>query len=157
MGHSRALLARGGDGVGGCQPRRRVWLKTRGSEQQYLINIDGLPLPRHFVGRKRELRQLRQALADNRTKSAFIRGMGGMGKSSLAAKLAQRPGTELDGMLVIRCHEVDVLDIPGKLASFLQSQGVAGHADAGNLLLNPTLDPAERAQRAAQLVPTGAT
>ena len=104
------------------------------------------------MGRKQELRQLRRALADNQTKSAFIRAMGGMGKSSLAAKLAQRPGTELDGILVIRCHEVDVLDIPGKLASFLQSQGIAGHADAGNLLLNPTLDPAERAQRAAQLV-----
>ena len=117
-----------------------------------LINIDGLPLPRHFVGRKQELRQLRRALADNQTKSVFIRAMGGMGKSSLAAKLAQRPGTELDGILVIRCHEVDVLDIPGKLASFLQSQGIAGHADAGNWLLDPTIDPAERAQRAAQLV-----
>lgn len=117
-----------------------------------LINIGGLPLPRHFVGRKTQLRQLRHALRDNQTKSAFIRGMGGMGKSSLVAKLAQRPGTELDGVLVIRCHEVDVLDIPGKLASFLQSQGIAGHADAGNMLLNPTLDPAERAQRAADLV-----
>lgn len=117
-----------------------------------LINIGGLPLPRHFVGRKTELRQLRRALRDNQTKSVFIRGIGGMGKSSLAAKLAQRPGTELDGVLVIRCNEVDVLDIPGKLASFLQAQGVAGHAEAGNLLLNPTLDPAERAQRAAQLV-----
>lgn len=123
-----------------------------GLTSNILINIGGLPLPRHFVGRKTQLRQLRHALRDNQTKSAFIRGMGGMGKSSLAAKLAQRPGTELDGILVIRCHEVDVLDIPGKLASFLQSQGVAGHADAGNLLLNPTLDPAERAQRAAQLV-----
>ena len=117
-----------------------------------LINIDGLPLPRHFVGRKRELRQLRHALADNRTKSAFVRGIGGMGKSSLAAKLAQRPGVKLDGILVIRCHEVDALDIPGKIASFLQAQGEAGHADAGNLLLNPTLDPAERVRRAAQLV-----
>ncbi|MCA9942627.1 MAG: CHAT domain-containing protein [Anaerolineales bacterium] len=117
-----------------------------------LINVGGLPLPRHFVGRKQERRQLRNALDDNRTKSAFVRGIGGMGKSSLAAKLAQRPGTDLDDILIIRCHEVDPLDIPGKLASFLQAQGVAGHADAGNLLLNPTLDPTERAQRAAQLV-----
>lgn len=117
-----------------------------------LINVDGLPLPRHFVGRKGELRQLRRALRDNQMKSAFIRGIGGMGKSSLAAKLAQRPGTELDGILVIRCHEVDALDIPGKLAGFLQSQGVAGHAEASNLLLDSRLDPTERAQRAAQLV-----
>lgn len=124
----------------------------RGLTPSTLINIGGLPLPRHFVGRKRELRQLRKALADNRTKSAFIRGIGGMGKSSLAAKLAQRPGTPLDGILVIRCHEVDALDIPGKIASYLQSQGIPGHAEAGNLLLDSRLDPAERAQRAAQLV-----
>ncbi len=117
-----------------------------------LINIGGLPLPRHFVGRKRELRQLRRALRDSQTKSAFVRGIGGLGKSSLAAKLAQRPGLALDGICVIRCNEVDALDIPGKLASFLQAQGVAGHADAGNLLLDSRLDPAERAQRAAQLV-----
>ncbi|HFQ94230.1 MAG TPA: CHAT domain-containing protein, partial [Anaerolineae bacterium] len=117
-----------------------------------LINIGGLPLPRHFVGRKGERRQLRRALRDNQTKSAFIRGIGGMGKSSLAAKLAQRPGVALDGLLVIRCNEVDALDIPGKIASFLQGQGVPGHAEAGNMLLNPTLAPADRAQRAAQLV-----
>ncbi|MAT95845.1 MAG: hypothetical protein CL608_01660 [Anaerolineaceae bacterium] len=117
-----------------------------------LINVDGLLLPPHFVGRKQERRQLRQALRDNQTKSAFIRGIGGMGKSSLAAKLAQRPGTDLDGILVIGCHEVDSLDIPGKLASFLQSQGIPGHAEAGNLILDSRLDPTERAQQAAQLV-----
>lgn len=123
-----------------------------GLSSSTVINVGGLPLPRHFVGRKRELRQLRRALRDNQTKSAFIRGIGGMGKSSLAAKLAQRPGTELDGILVIRCHEVDALDIPGKLASFLQSQGIPGHAEAGKLILDSRLDPTERAQQAAQLV-----
>ena len=47
----------------------------------------------------------------------FVRGIGGMGKSSLAAKLLQRPGTKLDGALVVRCHEVAPLDIPAKLPS----------------------------------------
>ncbi|MDQ3247824.1 MAG: CHAT domain-containing protein, partial [Chloroflexota bacterium] len=90
-----------------------------------LINVEGLPLPRHFVGRKSELRQLRRALGDNGIKSLFLRGIGGIGKSSSAAKLIQRPGHLLDGVCVIRCHETDALDIPGKLASFLQGRGEA--------------------------------
>jgi tetratricopeptide (TPR) repeat protein len=117
-----------------------------------LIDMDGLPLPRHFVGRKPELRALRRALRDDRLKAVFVRGIGGLGKSSLAARLIARPGTALDGVLVIRCHEVDPLDIPLKLASFLQGQGQPGHADAGALLLDSRLDPAERARQAARLV-----
>ncbi len=131
-----------------CARRRWCWwmpsqdlagLRRPGevSSPSALINIDGLPLPRHFVGRKRELRQLRRALRDNQTKSAFIRGIGGMGKSSLAAKLAQRPGTALDGILVIRCHEVDALDIPGKIAGFLQAQGVARPCRGGQPAAQP--------------------
>lgn len=117
-----------------------------------LIDMDGLPLPRHFVGRKPELRQLRRALRDGRLKAAFVRGIGGLGKSSLAARLIARPGTALDGVLVIRCHEVDPLDIPLKLASFLQGQGQPGHAEAGALLLDSRLDPAERVRQAARLI-----
>jgi hypothetical protein len=121
--------------------------RPQGAAPAALIDVDGLPLPRHFVGRKPELRQLRRALRDDRLKAAFVRGIGGLGKSSLAARLIARPGTALDGVLVIRCHEVDPLDIPLKLASFLQGQGQPGHAEAGALLLDSRLDPAERAGR----------
>jgi len=117
-----------------------------------LIDMDGLPLPRHFVGRKPELRQLRRALRDDKTKAVFVRGIGGLGKSSLAARLLARPGTALDGVLTIRCHEMDPLDIPDKLASFLQGQGQPGHAEAGALLLDSRLDPAQRARQAAERV-----
>ena len=112
----------------------------------------GLPLPPYFVGRKAELRALRRALAAPQVTAAFVRGIGGMGKSAVAAKLIERPGVALDGVLVIRCHEVDPLDIPAKLASFLQGQGVAGHAQAAALLLDSTLPPADRARQAATLV-----
>ena len=112
----------------------------------------GLPLPPHFVGRKAELRGLRRALRDPHVTAAFVRGIGGMGKSALAAKLIERPGVDLDGLLVIRCHEVDPLDIPAKLASFLAGQGAAGHAEAAGLLLDSTKPPAERARQAAALV-----
>ena len=123
-----------------------------GASPAALINMQGLPLPRHFVGRKPELRQLRRALRDNQVKAVFVRGIGGIGKSSVVARLIQRPGTPLDGVLTIRGHEVDALDIPLKLASFLQGQGQPGHAAAASLLLDSRQDPASRAQQAAALV-----
>jgi tetratricopeptide (TPR) repeat protein len=117
-----------------------------------LLDSAGLPLPPHFVGRKAELRQLRQALRQPQVNAAFIRGIGGMGKSSVAAKFLQRPGLELDGALVIRCNEVDPLDIPAKLAHFLAAQGRANHAEAAALILDSRLPPADRARQAAALV-----
>ena len=117
-----------------------------------LGDVGGLPLPPYFVGRKPELRKLRRALRDRPVTAVFVRGIGGMGKSSLAAKLMQRPGTETDGALVIRCHEVDPLDIPAKLARFLEAQGIAGHAEAAALLLDSRLPPADRARQALALI-----
>jgi tetratricopeptide (TPR) repeat protein len=113
-----------------------------------LIDMGGLPLPPYFVGRKSQLRTLRRALRERTVNAVFVRGIGGMGKSSLAAKLLQRPGTELDGALVVRCHEVAPLDIPAKLARFLEAQGKAGHAEAAALLLDSRLPPADRARQA---------
>jgi hypothetical protein len=81
------------------------------------IDVNGLPLPPYFVGRKAELRQLRQALKSPHVTAAFVRGIGGMGKSSIAAKLLQRPYIALDDRLVIRCDQVEPLDIPAMLAS----------------------------------------
>ena len=116
------------------------------------LDVGGLPLPPYFVGRKLELRKLRRALRDRNVNAVFVRGIGGMGKSSLAAKLMQRPGTELDGALVVRCHEVDPLDIPAKLARFLEAQGIAGHAEAAALLLDSRQPPADRARQAVALI-----
>jgi hypothetical protein len=116
------------------------------------LDVGGLPLTPYFVGRKPELRTLRRALRDRPVTAVFVRGIGGMGKSSLAAKLMQRPGTETDGVLVVRCHEVDPLDIPAKLARFLEAQGIAGHAEAAALLLDSRLPPAERARQALALI-----
>jgi tetratricopeptide (TPR) repeat protein len=116
------------------------------------LDMGGLPLPPYFVGRKPELRALRRALRDRHVNAVFVRGIGGMGKSSLTAKLLQRPGTETDGALVIRCHEVEPLDIPAKLARFLEAQGITGHAEAAALLLDSRLPPADRARQALALI-----
>jgi tetratricopeptide (TPR) repeat protein len=116
------------------------------------LDVGGLPLPPYFVGRKPELRKLRRALRDRNVNAVFVRGIGGMGKSSLVAKLMQRPGTETDGALVVRCHQVDPLDIPAKLARFLEAQGIEGHAEAAALLLDSRQPPADRARRALALI-----
>jgi tetratricopeptide (TPR) repeat protein len=113
-----------------------------------LLDVGGLPLPPHFVGRKPELRALRRALADSDVTAAYVRGIGGMGKSSLAAKFLERPGLPPDGVLVIRCNETAALDIPVKLARWLEAQGKASHAEAAALLLDSRLDPADRTRQA---------
>ena len=100
------------------------------------------------MGRKPELRALRRALADPNVTAAYVRGIGGMGKSSLAAKFLERPGLPPDGVLVIRCNETAALDIPVKLARWLEAQGKAGHAEAAALLLDSRLDPADRTRQA---------
>lgn len=118
------------------------------------VDMGGLPLPPHFVGRKSELRKLRRALRDPHITTAFVRGIGGMGKSSLAAKLIERPGCELPArdVLVLRCHELNPFDIPAKLANFLSAQGKANHAEAAALLLDSTQPPAARARRALEML-----
>ncbi len=110
----------------------------------------GLPLPRGFVGRKEERREIRAALRERKT--IYIRGIGGIGKSALAAKVLERPGVELDGALVIRCNEVMAAEIIGKVAAFLQAQGVGGHVDAAKILMDSRLEMGERVRKAATLV-----
>ena len=85
-------------------------------------------------------------------KSTFMRGIGGIGKSSPAAKLAQRPGRQLDGIWSSAAMRWTRSTSRPKLPAFCRAQGEAGHAEAGMLLLNAALEPAERVRRAAQLI-----
>lgn len=114
-------------------------------------DLGGLMLPRAFVGRRKELRQMRRALREHLP--LMVRGIGGVGKTTLTAKLLQRPGVEVDGVCVIRCHELSQpVDALTKIASFWQAQGKAGHAEAAALLLAAGHDPADRARQALQMV-----
>ncbi len=49
---------------------------------------------------------------------------------------------------MIRCNETAALDIPVKLARWLEAQGKAGHAEAAALLLDSRLDPTDRTRQA---------
>lgn len=119
------------------------------------LDIGGLPLPRWFVGRKGELRQIRAALQNRRITAVYIRGIGGIGKSALAAKVLERPGAKVDDALVVKCNEISLpADVLGKVASFWQGQGVRGHAEAAMLLLDSAKPMADRARQAGQMVAT---
>ncbi len=125
--------------------------RPQGSPQQR--DLGGLTLPRIFVGRRKELRSLRRALRQHTP--IYVRGIGGVGKTTLTAKLLQRPGVDLDGVCVIRCHELSQpVDALNKIASFWQAQGKTNHAEAAALLLASNLDPADRARQALQMLAT---
>ena len=110
-------------------------------------DLGELALPRIFVGRRKELRDMRRSLREH--KPIYVRSIGGVGKTTLTAKLLQRPGVELDGVCVIECHRLSQpVDALNKIALFWQAQGVANHAEAAARLLASNLDPADRAREA---------
>ena len=51
---------------------------------------DNITLPPVFIGRRKELRELGQALASGRMRQLLITGPGGQGKTALAGKLARK-------------------------------------------------------------------
>ncbi len=127
--------------------------KAEKSESEVMKNY-GLPLPKWFVGRKLERRQIRAALRDNAQTVVYVRGIGGIGKSSVAAKILERPGVELDGMSVISCDKENLTfgEVLQKLAGFIQGRGVSGHAEAAQILQDSGQDISERIFRMAEFI-----
>ena len=99
------------------------------------VNIGDLPLVAGFVGRQRELRQLQKTLRHTNQPVIYIRGLGGIGKTSLTAKLIEKLEQQnaIDGRLVIRCDRIEptFAAMAQKLGSFISLQGKSGHAEAG--------------------------
>lgn len=105
----------------------------------------GLPTPHDFVGRPSELRQLRLALRE-RKRALFIRGLGGIGKSTLAAKLLERSGLPY---LTVRCGECSLPgDLLARIAAFWRARETPAHRQAAELLLEPLLDLPTRVSQA---------
>ena len=82
----------GGPIVGGTRKRS---LLPADHEYQQILKIKGdarliVADPAQFVGRRRELQQSLRILADNEFAGLLIHGIGRLGKSSLAARLASR-------------------------------------------------------------------
>nr|MBC8228944.1 CHAT domain-containing protein [bacterium] len=128
-------------------------VKPKDVEPEPLKNY-GLPLPKWFVGRKLERRRIRAALRDKDKTVVYVRGLGGIGKSSVAAKILERPGVEIDGSLVISCDRENLTfgEVLQKLANFIQGRGVSGHAEAAQILLDSRKDISERVFQMAELI-----
>jgi tetratricopeptide (TPR) repeat protein len=67
-------------------------------------DLTGVAAAQRFVGRSSELRTLQTRLDPDRGtwRAAIIHGLGGMGKTVLAARLAERMASRLDGVKAIR-------------------------------------------------------
>ena len=53
-------------------------------------SLANIALPQHFIGRRKELRELGQALSMGRLRHLLITGPGGQGKTALAGQLARK-------------------------------------------------------------------
>jgi tetratricopeptide (TPR) repeat protein len=68
------------------------------------LDLTGVARAQHFVGRGAELRELQTNLdpEQGRWRAAIVHGLGGMGKTVLAARLAERMLSQLDGVKALR-------------------------------------------------------
>lgn len=115
-------------------------------------NVRGLPSTPGFVGRRKELQRLRQAL-HNEVSAIYLWGEDGIGKSALVAQLVAQPGVKLDDILIVRCQDyLQPAAVLGKLANFWRYQGHEPNLAAATLLLDTRRNPTERAQEALQMI-----
>jgi len=127
------LGARGGGALcGGRRARRRydpayaykAFLNDKARE----VPVAG---PHEFVGRRRQIQEILRTFRGHDRKGVFIHGIGRQGKSSLAARVAQRMGDH--ELLVLHGH-YDAAAVLGAFAAFVQNADVAAvvkrHRDA---------------------------
>ena len=121
--------------------------KPRETEREQ-VNIGGLPIVRGFVGRKKEIRDIRHAINQPHIPAVYVYGLGGVGKTALAAKIIEKVqlDTSVEAHCVIRCDKIEptFANVVEKLANFISYQGKEGHAQAGQLLKESRMPIDER-------------
>jgi len=102
------------------------------------VNVGGLPVVRGFVGRKREISDIRQAINHPQIPVVYIYGLGGVGKTALTAKIIEKVkwDNSVEAVCVIKCNTIEptFANVIESLADFISLQGEEGHAKAGQLL-----------------------
>ena len=102
------------------------------------VDIGGLPVVRGFVGRKKEIRDIRQAINQPQMPAVYIYGLGGVGKTALTAKVIEKVKQDksVEAVCVIRCDKIEptFANVIEELAGFISFQGKEGHARAGQNL-----------------------
>jgi hypothetical protein len=102
-----------------------------------------------FVGRRAEMRQARRVLGGAKAKAGLVlHGIGGVGKSTLAAEVLQSLGEEA-GLVVSRAGQVSVDDVLGETGARLHQaastrEGGEGLARAGLMLRAADVEWADR-------------
>jgi tetratricopeptide (TPR) repeat protein len=102
------------------------------------VDIGGLPVVRGFVGRKGEIRDIRQAINQPQRPAVYIYGLGGVGKTALTAKVIEKVKQDksVEAVCVIGCDKIEptFANVIEELAGFISFQGKEGHARAGQNL-----------------------
>jgi tetratricopeptide (TPR) repeat protein len=112
------------------------------------VDIGGLPIVRGFVGRKKEIRDIRQAINQPQMPAVYIYGLGGVGKTALTAKVIEKVKQDksVEAVCVIRCDKIEptFANVIEKVANFISFQGKEGHARVGQLLKESSIAIDER-------------
>lgn len=114
------------------------------------FDLDILPQPTTFVGRRDEQRMIRHILPNLNFSMAYIWGLSGMGKSALARRIIERPGRQglVSSALVLHVGKSSPNDIVIRIADWL----AADFPQAAAAFRDNRLKPYERVERAAQYV-----
>jgi hypothetical protein len=135
-------------------PRRPLSNVEGSGVEGEAVNIGDLPVVAGFVGRTAELRRLSRLCGMRHPQQPviYIWGLGGIGKTSLTAKLIEKLEHEgaIEARRVIHCDQIEPTHSTGsgqafaavmeKLGGFISLQGKAGHAEAGLILQDSRYD-----------------
>ena len=111
-----------------------------------------------FVGRRREMREARRALAGQKA-GLVLHGIGGVGKSTLAAEVLRSLGDDA-GLVVSKAGQVSVDDVLGEVGARLHlaasaAEGGEGLAQAGLMLRAADVEWADRWRLLAEQILPG--
>jgi len=114
------------------------------------FDLSELPQSNPFVGRRDATRSIRRAFPNLNIASAFIWGMAGMGKSSLARQVIERPGRRglLSDVLVLRCEKLKPSGLIAKISYWLAQH----FPRVGSMLADKETPLDQRIIRAARLI-----
>jgi tetratricopeptide (TPR) repeat protein len=117
----------GGGAIVGGRDKRSMLPATYGEKEFLVEGRRQVPVASHemFVGRRRELQAALKALRDGEHAGVLLHGMGRLGKSSLAARIANR---RPDLKLAVVFEDYGALDILAALRDALRNQREASEA-----------------------------